>query len=204
MEELEFDSNLSEKAIYDYYLIRTALDKGDQKAYTELLGRYRNSVYFMLLKIVNNKEDADDLTIEAFGKAFKKLSQYTPNYAFSTWLFKIASNNCIDFIRKKKMITFSIDRTFNNEGREMIIDIKSDSMNPEECMVKNQKVKHMREMVNKLKPRYRILVEMHYFEELSYKEIGDKLELPLRTVKSRLFKAREFLVNILKSYKGKI
>ena len=70
------------------------------------MDRYRDSIYFMLLKMVNNKDDAEDLTIEAFGKAFKKLHQYTPNYAFSTWLFKIASNNCIDFIRKKKKNTF--------------------------------------------------------------------------------------------------
>src|ERR1041385_3083911 len=102
MDELEHDSNLSEKAVYDYKLIRAAIDKNSEKAYAELLGRYRDSVYFMLLKMVNNKDDADDLTIEAFGKAFKRLSQYTPNFAFSTWLFRIATNNCIDFIRRKR------------------------------------------------------------------------------------------------------
>ena len=205
MDELEFDSNLSVKAVHDYHLIRAALDKGDQKAYAELMGRYRDSVYFMLLKMVNNKDDADDLTIEAFGKAFKRLSQYTPNYAFSTWLFKIASNNCIDFIRRKKMITFSIDRTFeNDEGGEMSMDIKAEGLNPEEHMVKKQKVKHMREVVEKLKPRYRILVEMRYFDELSYEEIAAKLELPLGTVKAQLFRAREFLANILKNSEGKI
>ena len=100
--ELEAGKNLSDKAMYDYRLIRAAIDTKDQKAYAELMDRYRDSICFMLLKMVNNRDDADDLTIEAFGKAFKKLHQYTPNYAFSTWLFKIASNNCIDFIRKKK------------------------------------------------------------------------------------------------------
>ena len=205
MDELEFDSNLSVKAVHDYHLIRAALDNGDQKAYAELMGRYRDSVYFMLLKMVNNKDDADDLTIEAFGKAFKRLTQYTPNYAFSTWLFKIASNNCIDFIRRKKMITFSIDKTFeNDEGGEMAMDIKSSGLTPEENMVKKQKVKHMRDVVEKLKPRYRILVEMRYFDELSYEEISDKLELPLGTVKAQLFRAREFLANILKNSEGKI
>lgn len=205
MDELEFDSNLSVKAVHDCHLIRAALDKGDQKAYAELMGRYRDSVYFMLLKMVNNKDDADDLTIEAFGKAFKRLSQYTPNYAFSTWLFKIASNNCIDFIRRKKMVTFSIDRTFeNDEGGEMSMDIKADGMNPEESMEKKQKVKHMREVVEKLKPRYRILLEMRYFDELSYEEIAEKLELPLGTVKAQLFRARVFLANILKNSEGKI
>jgi RNA polymerase sigma-70 factor (ECF subfamily) len=205
MDELEYDSNLSEKAIHDYGLIRLALDKGDQKAYAELMGRYRDSVYFMLLKMVNNKDDADDLTIEAFGKAFKRLSQYTPNYAFSTWLFKIASNNCIDFIRRKKMVTFSIDRTFeNDEGGEMNMDIRAEGLNPEENVMKKQKVQHMHDIVEKLKPRYRVLVQMRYFDELSYEEIAEKMELPLGTVKAQLFRAREFLANILKNSDGKL
>jgi len=203
MDELE--NNLSEKAVYDYNLIRSALDHANQKAYAELMGRYRDSVYFMLLKMVNNKDDADDLTIEAFGKAFKRLHQYTPNYAFSTWLFKIASNNCIDFIRRKKMVTFSIDKTFENEeGSEMAMDIKAEGLNPEENIMKKQKVKHMHEVVEKLKPRYRVLVEMRYFDELSYEEIAEKLELPLGTVKAQLFRAREFLANILRNTEGRI
>src|SRR3989344_4842951 len=102
MEELEPNENLSTKAVHDYKLIRQALEDGDQKAYAELMGRYRDSVYYMLLKMVNNKDDAEDLTVEAFGKAFKRLAQYTPNFAFSTWLFRIATNNCIDFIRRKR------------------------------------------------------------------------------------------------------
>ena len=205
MDELEFDTNLSVKAVYDYNLIRAALEKDDQKAYAELMERYRDSVYFMLLKMVNNKDDAEDLTIEAFGKAFKRLNQYTPTYAFSTWLFKIASNNCIDFIRRKKMVVFSIDKKFeNDEGGELNMDIKADSLNPEEHMVKKQKVKHMHDIVEKLKPRYRVLVELRYFEELSYEEIAEKLDLPLGTVKAQLFRAREFLANILKNSSEKI
>ena len=203
MENIE--SNLSEKATYDYNLVKHALEKGDQKAYAELMGRYRDSVYFMLLKMINNKDDADDLTIEAFGKAFKRLSQYTPNFAFSTWLFKIATNNCIDFIRKKKSNTLSLDLTYKNEeGGEMKVDLKSSSLDPEEKMVKKQKIKLMHEVVNKLKPRYKQLVQMRYFEELSYEEIAEKTQLPLGTVKAQLFRAREFLFNILKNSEGKI
>ena len=205
MGELNENNNLSEKATHDYKLIRLALDHGNQKAYAELLDRYRDSVYFMLLKMINNKDDADDLTIEAFGKAFKRLDQYTPTYAFSTWLFKIASNNCIDFIRKKKMITFSIDKSFeNDEGGKMTIDIKASTLNPEEDLVKKQKVKLMHDIVDKLKPRYRVLVELRYFEELSYEEISVKLDLPIGTVKAQLFRAREFLANIMKNNEGKI
>ena len=93
---------LSTKAVYDYNLVMLALNNGDQKAYAELLQRYNESVYFMMMKMCNNKDDAEDLTIEAFGRAFKKLEQYNPEFAFSTWLFKIASNNAIDFLRRKK------------------------------------------------------------------------------------------------------
>jgi RNA polymerase sigma factor (sigma-70 family) len=201
---MELGDNLSDKAVYDYSLVRKALDNGDQKAYAELMTRYRDSVYFMLLKMVNNKDDADDLTIEAFGKAFKRLDQYTPNFAFSTWLFKIATNNCIDHIRKKKNNTFSIDKPFqDDEGGEMTMDLRSEQLDPEEKVMKKQKVMMMREVVDKLKPRYKMLIEMRYFEELSYEEIAEKLELPLGTVKAQLFRAREFLQNILKNSHGK-
>jgi RNA polymerase sigma-70 factor (ECF subfamily) len=127
---MELGSNLSAKAVYDYNLVRRAVEGGDQKAYAELMGRYRDSVYFMLLKMVNNKDDADDLTIEAFGKAFKRLEQYTPTYAFSTWLFKIATNNCIDFIRRKKANTFSIDNPYSSsDGDEMTMELRSHGPN---------------------------------------------------------------------------
>jgi len=192
------DSNLSSKGAYDYKLVQLAIGNGDQKAYAELMGRYRESLYFMLLKMVNNKDDADDLTIEAFGKAFKRLDQYTPNFAFSTWLFKIATNNCIDFMRKKR-VSYSLDKPMENEeGGEMSINIRSDGPDPEETVIKKEKVKMMREVVEKLKPRYKLLVEMRYFEELSYEEIAVKLNLPTGTVKAQLFRARDLLQNILK------
>lgn len=202
--ELGEDSHLSEKAQLDYKLVKQAI-KGDQKAYAALMDRYRDSIYFLLLKMVNNRDDADDLTIEAFGKAFKNLEQYTPNFAFSTWLFKIASNNCIDFIRRKKKRTLSIDRRQeNDDGMETTIHLKSDMLDPEEKFVKKQKIKLLHEIVKKLKPRYRELVELRYFKELSYEEIAQQLDIPLGTVKAQLFRAREFLQGILKHVEGKI
>ena len=203
--ELSENENLSDKALYDYKLVRRALDDTDQKAYAELMGRYRDSVYFMLLKMVNNKDDAEDLTVEAFGKAFKRLHQYTPNFAFSTWLFRIATNNCIDFIRRKRKNTFSIDQPMeDDEGGEMVMDLRSETPDPEEHIMKKQKVVLLRELVEKMKPRYRTLIEMRYFQELSYEEIAEQLELPLGTVKAQLFRAREFLFNVLKNTQGKI
>ncbi|MEO8088147.1 MAG: sigma-70 family RNA polymerase sigma factor [Bacteroidota bacterium] len=201
---MEVNPNLSEKAQIDFKLVGHAM-KGDQKAYAELMQRYKDSIYFMLLKMVNNRDDADDLTIEAFGKAFKNLHQYTPDYAFSTWLFKIATNNCIDFIRRKRKMTFSIDQGIESEnGSEMQFEIKSPTLDPEENMIKRQKAVLMREVVEKLKPRYRRLVELRYFQERSYDEIATELQLPLGTVKAQLFRAREFLYQILKTDQEKI
>ena len=201
---MEVNPNLSEKAQVDFKVVQLAV-KGDQKAYAELMSRYKDSIYFMLLKMVNNRDDADDLTIEAFGKAFKNLHQYTPDFAFSTWLFKIATNNCIDFIRRKRKYTFSIDKNMENDsGQEMQFEIKSPMLDPEEKMIKKQKAILMRDVVEKLKPRYKRLVELRYFQERSYEEIADELKLPLGTVKAQLFRAREFLYQILKNQEEQI
>lgn len=198
--ELDLNPNLSEKAVKDYQLVRKAVEEGDQKAYAELMSRYKDSIYFMLLKMVNNRDDADDLTIEAFGKAFKNIKQYTPDFAFSTWLFKIATNNCIDFIRKRKKQLSSIDKGITtDDGDQIMLEVKSDRPDPEEHMMKKQKVLLMRDVVDKLKPRYRMLVEMRYYQELSYEEISEKMNLPLGTVKAQLFRAREFLYQIMKN-----
>ncbi len=194
---MEVSPNLSEKAQHDFLLVQKARS-GDQKAYAELLGRYRDAIYFMLLKMVNNPSDAEDLTIEAFGKAFKNIGQYTPNFAFSTWLFKIATNNCIDFIRKKRAATISLDQS-NDDPETTTVTIQSDTLDPEAHLINSQKIKLLREVVNKLKPRYRTLVELRYFKEYSYEEISQELELPIGTVKAQLFRARELLFNILKT-----
>lgn len=203
---MEVNLNLSDKAVYDLELVRRAVEKKDQKAYAELMSRYRDSIYFMLLKMINNKDDADDLTIEAFGKAFHRLHQYTPNYAFSTWLFKIASNNCIDWIRKqKKKKMLSIDNPIGTQdGDEMHIELKGHGLDPVESVIKEQKSEVMREVVEKLKPRYRTLVELRYYKEYSYEEIAEELDLPLGTVKAQLFRAREFLENLLDTRKDHI
>ncbi|MGB0882867.1 MAG: RNA polymerase sigma factor [Vicingaceae bacterium] len=202
---MELGSNLSEKGQIDFALVCRARDEKDEKAYAELMDKYRDSIYFMMLKMVKNSDDADDLTIEAFGKAFNRIHQYVPKYAFSTWLFRIATNNCIDFIRKKKMVTLSIDKTFDDgEGSKSGFEIKSSNLNPEEKFVRKQKIRIMREIVDQLKPRYRELVVLRYFRELSYDEIAEETDLPLGTVKAQLFRAREQLYKLMQNKKGKI
>lgn len=201
---MEISPNLSNKALQDYVLVQQAI-KGDEKSFAELMGRYRDSIYFMLLKMVANKVDAEDLTIEAFTKAFRNLSQYSPSFAFSTWLFKIATNNCIDFLRKKKTDIISIDGP-PAEGSDLdtSIPLPSDCLDPEEELIREQKFIVMRDVVEKLKPRYRMLIELRYFKEYSYEEISAELEIPIGTVKAQLFRARELLYLIIKKSKDKI
>ncbi len=190
---------MSEISKRDSELVQRAL-QGDERAYTELLRLYRESVYYMMLKMIGNKDDAEDLTIEAFGKAFKRLVSYDTSWAFSTWLFKIASNNCIDQIRKKKKQKnpISIDSSYSDDDDESTIDLEADVLNPEEKLMRGQRIKEMHRIVEQLKPKYRLLVEMRYFKELSYEEISEELELPLGTVKAQLFRARELMHEILK------
>jgi RNA polymerase sigma factor (sigma-70 family) len=184
-------ANLSDKARYDFDLVQSALE-GDEEAFARLMVKYKDTIYFMLLKMVNNKSDAEDLTLEAFGKAFKNLYQYSPNYAFSTWLFKIASNNCIDF-------TITIETNTENNEIDSTAKIRSKENNPEERLIKKQKAIMMRGIVRKLKPRYQTLVEYRYFREMSYEEIATELKLPLGTVKAQLFRAREMLFKLIET-----
>lgn len=202
---MEIADRLTEKAQRDYHLVIRAREHGDQQAYAELLNNYRDSLYFMMLKMTSNPTDAEDLTIEAFGKAFKNLAQYTPDFAFSTWLFKIGANNCIDFLRKNKRLQFT-DGTFDDENgsTDSTANIPATTLDPEEKIIEKQKIELMHEVVEKLKPHYRQLVELRYFKEWSYEEIATELDLPLGTVKAQLFRARDFLYHVLRNAEEKI
>lgn len=190
---MEVTNGLSDKARNDLLLVELAKN-GSEKAFSSLLNRYRDSLYFMLLKMVNNASDAEDLTIEAFGKAFRSLDSFTPDYAFSTWLFKIATNNCIDFIRKKQVSPTPIDQLQDLE--HITVSLQSDLPDPEETLINDQKIAVLRDIVNQLKPRYRNLIELRYYKEYSYEEISTELKLPIGTVKAQLYRAKSLLFNI--------
>ena len=176
---------------------------GDQTAYTSLLETYRENIYFMMLKMVRNQDDAEDLTIEAFGKAFKRLPSFNPEYAFSTWLFRIASNNAIDFIRKKKKArTVSLDQQDDEEEGRTAYDVRSKELDPEQTFMKGQRIEEIHKIIETLKPKYRQLVELRYLKEFSYDEIAQEMDLPLGTVKAQLFRARELMFEIMK-HRGK-
>ena len=193
---MEVNANFSDNAKNDYRLVCLART-GDQKAFAELMHRYKDSIYFMALKMVNNKEDAMDLTVETFAKAFEKLDKYQPDFAFSTWLFRVGTNNCIDFIRKKKLNTQSINSMVDDDGDERPLQIKADTLNPEEESMRKQQSQTLKLLIDNLPPRYRNLIVLRYFDELSYEEIAEQLDLPLGTVKAQLFRARYLLGNIL-------
>jgi RNA polymerase sigma-70 factor (ECF subfamily) len=199
---MEVESGLSEKAQHDLKVIDRALH-GDSKAYTELLTRYRDSVYYVLLRMVNNPSDAEDLTIEAFGKAFHNLAKYVPSHAFSTWLFRIATNNCIDFMRKKSQSPRPFDQDEGEED-EMEATVASDMRAPDELLMDRETAARLNRIVKSLKPRYRRLIELRYFEDYSYEDIATELSLPIGTVKARLFRAKILILNMVQDKRSGI
>jgi len=191
---MEIVHELSEKAKGDLLLVDQAKN-GNEKAFASLMDRYRDSIYYMLLKMVNNASDAEDLTIEAFGKAFRNLESYAPKFAFSTWLFKIATNNCVDFIRKKQSAPLSIDQ-LQESMYNITVNIPSDLPDPEEALINDQKIDILRKIVNQLKSPYREIIELRYYKEYSYEEIAVELKIPIGTVKAQLNRAKTLLYNI--------
>ena len=189
----------TEKAKRDYVLLRQALDHNDQKAYAELMKLYRDSIYFILMKIVKNSDDAEDLTLETFGKAFKYLDKYSPQYAFSTWLFRIAVNNSIDFIRHKNNSPQCVDNDSLNMEQEQLIEHSQSEVTPtpEEHIMDKQRVEMLRCAVSQLPDKYRKVVELRYYEELSYEEIAERLNISLSNVKIQLLRAKNMLSQLM-------
>ena len=192
---MEVGSGLSVKAKSDLVLVELAKN-GQEKAFATLMNRYKDSIYYMLLKMVSNPSDAEDLTIEAFGKAFRNLDSYSPKFAFSTWLFKIATNNCVDFIRKKQLAPPPLDHIQENENPAS--NIQSDLPDPEEILINDQKIAVLKDVLNQLKPPYKTLIELRYYKEYSYEEIAAELKLPIGTVKVQLYRAKNLLYDIFK------
>ena len=202
---MELNRQFSDKALKDFELIDEAVVQGSEQAYADLMERYKKPVYHMILKMVRNVDDAEDLTIEAFAKAFKNLARFKKDYTFSTWLFRIATNNAIDFIRKKKLDTYSLNTSFSDDnGDAVTIDVEDNNLNPAEETIKSQKIELIRMFVTKLPSKYQRLVRLRYFDELSYEEIAQELGAPLGTVKAQLHRARELMYDLVKDKKQHI
>lgn len=202
---MEVGKQFSKKALEDFKLIDAAVSGMDEQAYADLMKRYKKPVYHMILKMVRNVDDAEDLTIEAFAKAFKNLHKFKKDFTFSTWLFRIATNNTIDFIRKKRLKTMSLNTSFSDDSGEAVtIDVEDKNLNPQEEAIKAQKIDLVRMFVNKLPAKYQRLVKLRYFDELSYDEIAKELGAPLGTVKAQLHRARELMYDLVKNKKEHI
>ena len=180
----------------DLTLVNEAI-LGDQKAFSELMILYWPSIEnFFSLKLLS-KEDVEDLSIATFSKAFDKIKSYNSSFAFSTWIQTIATNTLIDFFRKNNKKTISIDEEKKDEEKS-VLEIVDHNLNPELNLIQKQKNKHIFSLVQQLKPHYRELIILRYLDELSYAEIAEKLNMPLGSVKAKLFRARDLLLQILK------
>jgi len=182
----------------DLRLVKLILESGDRSAYSQLMDTYFEKVYSRMLKMTGQPGDAEDLTMEAFNKAFTKLDQYTSDFAFSTWLYRIAKNNCIDHLRRNKkdndsMVVNQYEAEVGIAAHELANQLPS----PEQLLINQQEIRLLREIVDTLHPKYKDIIKLHYFKELSCEEIAKQLELPEGTVKVRLFRARELLYNIM-------
>ena len=200
----------SEKAMADYRLVVKA-QKDDQKAFTELLSRYWSPVYYMMKRMVKNYDDAEDLSIGTFEQAFRVIKCYRPTGSFSTWLFKIASNNAISFIRANRQKTVSLDKTQEENDSSGLLDsiepLVETEKNAEENIISDEVGVTIREIVALLPEDYRRIVEDHYFNDKTYSDIAKELGEPIGTVKARLKRCRSLLLTIIQDrriYKEKL
>jgi RNA polymerase sigma-70 factor (ECF subfamily) len=177
--------------------IKQYIDKaklGDQVAFTFLLDSYWNEVYGFMLQRTENETDAEDITIETFSKAFDKIATYNPEFQFNTWLIAIAKNVHIDLLRKKKSSLF-IDIT--DEEDDIAYSVADTSPSAEDKLITEQNLSRLLQFIKELKPAYQEVIQMRYFQEMSYQEIADDLEEPLNNVKIKLLRAKKLLAEII-------
>lgn len=167
--------------------------KNDQIAFNFLLDTFWNDVYAFQLKRTQNENDAEDITIQTFSKAFDKINTYKDEFKFSTWLITISKNLHIDLVRKQKK---SIQNT-SKDNDENFLDIIDDSPSPEDKIITEQNLAKLLRDIKKLKPHYQEVINLRYFQELSYKEISTELNEPINNVKVKLLRAKKLLAEII-------
>ncbi|OGU32383.1 MAG: RNA polymerase subunit sigma-24 [Ignavibacteria bacterium GWA2_55_11] len=181
----------------DSILIQKALN-GDQRSFRRLRHKYHDAIFNLIARMIRNREEVEDLTQEAFIKAFTSLASFNDEYAFSTWLYKIATNNCIDHIRRKKLLTFSIDKPIESKDSDYTFEVPDSTYEPDKSIIADQRKKILDEAINSLPPKYRQVIILRHTEEKEYQEIARQLKLPLGTVKAHIFRAREMLYKYLR------
>ena len=170
--------------------------KGDQVAFTFLLDFYWNEVYAFMLKRTENETDAEDITIETFSKAFDKISTYNAEFQFNTWLIAIAKNVHIDLLRKKKSSLFV---EITDEEDYQAYNVADTTPSAEDELITEQNLSQLLQFIKELKPHYQEVIQLRYFQELSYQEIAEQLEEPLNNVKIKLLRAKKLLAEIIQS-----
>ena len=172
--------------------------KGDQVAFTYLLDHYWNEVYGFMLKRTENETDAEDIAIETFSKAFDKIATYNPEFQFNTWLIAIAKNVHIDMLRKKKSTIFV---EITNEEDQLAYTIADTTPSVEDALIIEQNLSRLLQFIKELKPHYQEVIQLRYFQEMSYQEISEQLNEPLSNVKIKLLRAKKLLAEIIESKK---
>ena len=190
----------SESSREDDVFVQRAL-KGDKRAYNDIVNKYERALYYHILKMVRDREMVEDLVQETFMKAFDNINSYNSNYAFSTWLYRIATNHTIDYLRKKKLKTLSIDEPMQTKDGEMDVELPDHEAETDDQVMRKQRHQILNEAIENLPEKYRRVIQMRHMEELSYQEISETLDLPLGTVKAHIFRARELLYKALKDRK---
>jgi len=189
--------NASESSLEDDKLVTRAV-KGDQGAFRTLMDKYQTPLYYHVLKMVKEKAQVEDLVQEAFMKTFDNLGSYNTKYAFSTWLYRITTNHTIDYLRKKKLKTFSINEPVQTKDGDLHFQIKDEQAETDRNIIRKERQDIIHEAIENLPEKYRVVIELRHLQELSYDEIADQLDLPLGTVKAHIFRAREMLYKALK------
>lgn len=182
----------------DSEIIKEAL-RGNQEAYKKLMRKYHDAIYMLIYRMVREKSEVEDLTQEAFIKAFASLQNFNNEYAFSTWLYKIATNNSIDYIRKKKLQPFSLDKPVDSEQDHYTYEVPDTSYEADRPLIERQRAKFLDEAISALPEKYRRVIILRHKEDRDYREIAEILHLPLGTVKAHLFRARELLNKYLRN-----
>lgn len=187
----------SESSKEDDKLVSAAVE-GDESAYAKLVEKYQKPLFFHIAKMVKDRDHIEDLVQEAFMKAFGNLKSYNTDYAFSTWLYRIATNHSIDYLRKRKLQTLSIDEPVKTREGKLEIELPDESSHSDRNIIRKQRKKIINKSIEGLPEKYRQVIEMRHMEEKSYQEISEILGLPLGTVKAHIFRAREMLYKALK------
>ena len=182
----------------DLRAIRRCLD-GDTSAYTLLQKKYTSIVSSLIRRMIKNEEDVQDLVQETFIKAYNALASFQSAYSFSAWLYRIASNNCIDFHRKRKIQIISLNQKHYDSEDEEEMEIEDSSYLPDIKMMNEEKKKALQDAFDKLPENYKAIMKLRHEEDLDYNEISEKLNLPLGTVKAHLYRARKMMYDNLKN-----